>query len=63
MAKHFPKCANDKDPLNSIRLVESWDCNPVVDYLRSIHKTMAIARNTNMRRKLNKEILTHKPSS
>lgn len=28
MAKHFPKCVNDNDPLNSIRLVESWDCKP-----------------------------------
>lgn len=63
MAKNFPKCVNDTDPLNSRSLVESCNCNPVVDHLPSICKTMAISSNINIKRKLNKEILTPKPSS
>lgn len=45
MAKNFPKCVNDKDPLNSRSLVESCNYSPVVDHLPNIHKTMAISSN------------------
>lgn len=63
MTKNFLKYVNDKDQLNSRSLVESCNYNPVVDHLPSIHKTTAISSNINIKRKLNKEILTPKPSS